>query len=181
MLLSTLARNGAGTGTTRHAACPVAGVMQDAVRRLVIGAAAGAAATLPMSAFMLAAQRAGFMTKLPPKRITEAALDELGLEDGTGETATNVLSSIAHFGFGAAAGALYAALDPRLRLPVPAPVQGALFGTGVWTVSYMGWVPALRIMPQAYLDEPGRPESMLVAHWIYGGVLGAIVRAATED
>jgi hypothetical protein len=38
----------------------------------------------------------------------------------------------------------------------------------------MGWVPWLRIMPPADRDRPGRAETMLAAHWLYGGVLGAL-------
>ena len=145
------------------------------VRDTARGAAAGALATVVMSAFMLAAQRAGLMSKLPPKRITEAALDATGARAATGERTLNVLSAAAHVGFGAAAGALFGLGHRSLRLPIHPAIQGALFGTGVWTVSYMGWVPALGIMPPAHRDEPGRPEAMLVAHWIYGAALGALV------
>jgi hypothetical protein len=53
-------------------------------------------------------------------------------------------------------------------------LQGVAFGSGVWLVSYMGWVPWLQIMPPAHEDRPGRPQTMLAAHWVYGGVLGAL-------
>ena len=140
----------------------------------VRGAIAGSVATLAMSAFMLAAQRAGAMSKLPPKEITEASLDAIGLHERVDEPAINVLTAGTHLGFGAAAGVLFAVLHRWLRLPVHAVVQAVVFATAVWTVSYLGWVPALGIMPPAHRDEPGRPESMLIAHWIYGAVLGLI-------
>lgn len=147
----------------------------------VRGAVTGSAATVAMSAFMLAAQRLGMMGKLPPKEITEASLDAIGLRDHVDEPVVDLLTAGTHLGFGAAAGALFAVLHRWLDLPVHAVIQALLFATGVWTVSYMGWVPALGIMPPAHRDEPGRPESMVAAHWIYGAVLGVITEAWKVD
>ncbi len=149
-------------------------------RAAAVGALAGSLATVVMSAFMLAAVRTGFMSKLPPKVITEAELDAVGLRGRVDERTTNALTAANHVGFGAAAGALFSVLHRSLRLPVHTVAQGVVFATGVWTVSYMGWVPALHIMPPAYRDEPGRPEAMIAAHWIYGAVLGALVGAASS-
>jgi len=42
-------------------------------------------------------------------------------------------------------------------------------------VSYMGWVPAVGLMPVATRDEPRRPVVMVLAHGVYGAVLGALV------
>lgn len=141
------------------------------------GALAGSAATLVMSAFMLLAQRHGAMSKLPPREITEAAVDAAGAGARTDERTLDLLTAAAHIGFGAVAGSLFAVLRDALRLPLHAAVQGVAFATGVWTVSYMGWVPALGIMPPAHRDERGRPEAMVVAHWIYGAVLGFILES----
>jgi len=41
---------------------------------------------------------------------------------------------------------------------------------------YMGGLPALGIMPRADRDRPGRPQSMALAHIVYGGVLAALLR-----
>ena len=42
----------------------------------------------------------------------------------------------------------------------------------VWIASYVGWVPAAGLMPRPSRDRPGRPTSMVLAHWIFGGTLG---------
>lgn len=143
--------------------------------RGVRGAVAGTAATLPMSLLMLVAQKAGLMGKQPPEKITEAALDEAveePVDEAVDEPVQDILATINHFAFGAAAGALFGIVR---RDNVPVIAQGIAFGLTVWTVSYKGWVPALDIMPPAERDRSGRPESMIAAHVVFGGVLGALV------
>lgn len=140
-----------------------------------IGALAGTAATLAMSVVMLAAQRAGLMGRLPPRQITEATIDAVPKVEAPTEESINALSVGAHLGFGAAAGALFAVVYQMVRSARPAPLAGMIFGFAVWAVSYVGWIPALGIMPPPQRDRPGRPESMLVAHLVYGLVLGTLV------
>lgn len=138
-------------------------------KRMLYGATAGTVATAPMSLLMLGAQKAGLMGKQPPEKITEAALHEAG--QPVQEPVEDLLSVVNHFAFGAVAGALYGGVR---RDHISQVAQGIVFGTGVWTVSYMGWVPALRIMPPATRDRKGRPESMLAAHLVFGACLGAL-------
>jgi hypothetical protein len=143
------------------------------LRERVLGASegtrAGLVATAAMSAAMVAAQRAGYMGRMPPREITEAALDAVGADD-LPEAEVEAASVATHFGFGASMGALLGFVRPRPRRPV---AEGIAFGTLVWLASYAGWVPALGILPPPTRDRPGRPTSMVLAHWIYGAVLGA--------
>jgi hypothetical protein len=139
------------------------------------GALIGAAATVPMSLLMLGAKRLGLMGTQPPEKIAARLMSKAGWHRRSKES-QDVAAALLHLGFGAGAGALFAVMRRTLRLPVPAVVQGVAFGSGVWLVSYMGWVPWLRIMPPADEDRPGRPQTMLAAHWLYGGVLGALSR-----
>src|SRR5919198_1553276 len=139
---------------------------------LVRGAVTGAIATVPMSLVMLGAKRAGLMGTQPPEKITARLLSKVGWRRS--KESQDLMATLLHLGFGAGAGAAFTILRRGLRLPVPAVVQGVAFGTGVWLVSYMGWVPWLEIMPPADEDRPGRPQTMLAAHWVYGGVLGAL-------
>ena len=146
------------------------------------GAAAGAVATGTMSGLMLAAQEAGFMGQQPPEKIAEAALDaaEVPAPGPTDE----VLATLLHFAFGASCGALFQTVRARLHSPeqlqdeplAEPVVEGMAFGTLVWLVSYLGWVPALRSMPEPSRDRPGRPEAMILAHLVYGATLGACTR-----
>lgn len=151
--------------------------MNGVARSALAGAAAGGLATLGMSAFMFAGRRAGLLGRMPPEKITARALDALGVHRS--RRGQDVAASVMHLAFGAGAGAVFEPARRALRLPVPAALQGAVFGTAVWAVSYMGWVPALGIMPPPERDRPGRPAIMLAAHWVYGAGLGFLLAAST--
>ena len=139
----------------------------------VQGMVAGAVATLPMSAVMLVAGCTGAMGTQPPERVAEKAMDAAGVDDAS-EREQDVTASFAHLAFGAGGGAAFALLRRRLDLPVPPVVQGVAYGLAVWATSYQGWIPALRILPPADDDRPGRRRTMIAAHIVYGGVLGAL-------
>jgi hypothetical protein len=146
------------------------------MRALTAGFASGVLATLPMSAVMWAAQRAGLLGRMPPAKITDAAARAVRHRPPRGRP-RRVAAAALHLGFGGAAGAAYAWWAARGRRR-RGPAQGAAFGTLVWLASYAGWVPALGILPPPERDRPGRPASMLLAHWVYGAALGAGLRAS---
>ncbi len=154
--------------------------MQRDLRHASAGAIGGLVATLPMSAVMIAAQRAGLMGEMPPRKITEAALEAAAADDDVPSPATDALTVAVHFGFGAVSGAVFGLVHGRLPRFVPGVPHGMVFGALVWAGSYMGWVPALGIMPSVPRDRTGRPESMVVAHLVFGAVLGAVVERLTR-
>jgi hypothetical protein len=142
-------------------------------RSLARGALAGTAATVVMSAVMAAGKRRGLLGRAPPRRITERLLRRVHPLAGVPRPATRRLSALAHFAFGAASGALFEALAPRL--PVRRPVAaGAAYGALVWAGSYAGWAPVLGLHPPAHRDRPGRQAVMLAAHLVYGATLGLL-------
>jgi hypothetical protein len=149
------------------------------VRSALVGATAGAAATVAMSALMLGAKRAGITGSLPPELIARDALRAVGQELPDDEEEQVV--AVAHLGFGAAAGALFALLTMGAEAPrrsnAIAASAGMLYATGIWLVSYQGWVPAMGIMPPASRDRRGRVATMLAAHWVYGAALGVLATA----
>ncbi|MEJ7747935.1 MAG: DUF6789 family protein [Candidatus Limnocylindrales bacterium] len=138
-----------------------------------IGSLAGIAAALVMSALMIAGKRAGLMPEHPPEEIARAALSIDG--SAPDEELTEPLAAVLHLGFGAAMGAAFGVIHRFTQPIAPAAVQGVLFALGTWAVSYLGWVPALGIMPRADRDVPGRQPVMIAAHVVYGAVLGSIV------
>lgn len=137
---------------------------------LIDGGIAGCAGTASMSAVMIAASRAGLLGRQPPERVAEEALGAVGIQHAA--RTQDLLAVALHFGFGAAMGALFGLLHRRLTLKVGAEPQGLIFGTLVWATSYKGWLPALGIMPPPERDRPGRPQTMILAHWVYGWTLG---------
>ena len=151
-------------------------LLRDAAR----GAVAGAAATGPMSAVMLTAGRLGLMGTQPPRRVTDAALDAAGVP--ASGPARDAVTAVTHTGFGALAGVPFAVVllaaarrrrPPRTPATLPAAAAGVAYGLGVWASAYLGWVPALGILPRADRDRPDRPVAMVLAHVVYGAVLGA--------
>jgi hypothetical protein len=81
------------------------------------------------------------------------------------------LTMAAHFGYGAATGALYAAARPRGN-----PGLGALYGVLVWGASYLGWIPATRILRPA-TQHPGRRNGLMIAvHLVWGTTMAATLR-----
>jgi uncharacterized membrane protein YagU involved in acid resistance len=124
-----------------------------------------------MSSLMLGAKRAGFVGGMPPEKITAALLDGAGV--GHSGAQQDALATLLHFGFGAAAGGVFGVVAPRpLMVRVPA---GLAYGAAIWGVSYMGWVPALGIMPPAERDRRDRQTVMLAAHLVYGTGLAVMV------
>src|SRR3712207_7590929 len=109
--------------------------MQRDLKAVADGGLAGGLATLVMSGVMLAAHKSGLMGRLPPEIITEAALDAGGVQDEPPE-ARGLLATFFHFAFGMGMGGLFGLLQRRLQLPVPAVLQGIVFGNLVWAVSY---------------------------------------------
>jgi len=140
----------------------------------VRGIRTGTLATVAMSAVMLAAKRVGLTGELPPMTITDAAADKMPVGFRPPERDRGALASVMHFAFGGLAGGLYGILAKDVVRVVPGALLGILFASGIYAVSYLGWVPALSILPPAHRDRPGRVGTMLVAHWAYGALLGAL-------
>lgn len=143
---------------------------------LMNGALAGFAATLPMSAVMLAARE--FLPPqeqypLPPSEIVSDVAQKAGAEEAAAGPEHNLLTTTAHFAYGAAAGALYAVL-PHQVSPSPA-LNGTLFGLAVWAGSYLGLLPALGILRPATEHPARRNALMIAAHVVWGSTLGALV------
>jgi uncharacterized protein DUF6789 len=137
------------------------------------------AATVAMSGLMVVAERGGWMSRHPPEEIVDRSVRR-----ATGrrppEPVRRLLGSAAHLGIGAIGGAGFGlawsgVIPLRWRLAIPPSLLGMVYATGIWALSYLGWLPALGLMPPAHEDEPTRPTALVVAHWIYGGVLGAAI------
>ena len=150
-----------------------------AARRVLQGALAGSLATVIMSAVMFGAKRLGLMGEMPPEKITAHVLDRAGWRR-RGRRSQDLISAITHIGFGTGVGAVFAFLERGPQPPVPFLPAGLIFGAAVWWVSYHGWVPALGIMPPPARDRPGRPQSMLIAHLVFGVALGGILQQVTR-
>ena len=132
--------------------------------RLVIGAIAGIAGTLAMTMAMrrmheTLPRRESY--PLTPREIIDStsAKADVPLPE---ETAKDVTTA-AHFAYGAASGAMLGVANVMMG-----PVSGAFGGIGIWLGSYMGWIPAARILKPATGHPPRRNLLMIAAHVVWG-------------
>ena len=159
---------GRGSDAGRGAAKSTDG--PPALARGVRGAAAGFIATLPMTAFMYAAERLGSGGRLGPEAITQQALDAARLRRSRRQEVAGI--TVAHLSFGTACGAGYALVGSRRRSAANPVLSGIAFGLAVWLLSYQGWVPAVGILPPAGRDRADRQLRLFCAHIVYGATLG---------
>lgn len=147
---------------------------------ILAGSLAGFAATAPMTLAMEA-----LFTQLPkrdqqplpPQQITERLADSANVRHDFSRTEIESAAMFNHFAYGTAAGALYGALDKQT---VSWPYSGVLYGLGVWTISYMGLLPAANILPPATRMSANRNGVMIAAHVVWGLSLGWATRVLRD-
>jgi uncharacterized membrane protein YagU involved in acid resistance len=144
------------------------------------GAAAGFAATVPMTVVM-EALRAALPTeqhrRMPPREIVDRTIEKAVETTGEGadldRTDRVLLTAAAHFGFGAAAGALYGAAIASRRSSA---FKGIAYGLAVWAVAYGVGLPSLGLHPAAPDDTTDRNEVLIASHAVWGATLGMLSR-----
>jgi uncharacterized membrane protein YagU involved in acid resistance len=140
--------------------------------RLIIGGIAGFVGTMAMTAAMRRLHR-----RLPeeerypltPREIVDSGSRQIGLPLA-GEVAKDVTTA-AHFAYGAACGALIAAMNPD-----PKKRTGAAAGVAVWLASYMGWIPAVGTLEPATKHPARRNLLMIGVHLVWGAATAAAMR-----
>lgn len=148
-----------------------------------LGLCAGLAATLPMTiAFKYLNRKVPAQERLPipPKEVGQAIVERTGLKNGlSGRKQRRAAIWSAHYAFGAASGSLFPMFAGRLKKggQVHYAAAGAIFGLAIWAGSYLGWLPAARILP----PETERPRSRMGvnvgAHLVWGTTLGTLFQA----
>lgn len=144
------------------------------MNRLVAGALGGTLTTVPMTMLMSRLFRslpAKQQYPLPPREVTEVLLGRADVARYLGDYQITALSLLAHFGYGAATGALYPLLPPS-KQPL---VGGAGYGAAVWAASYLGWIPAAKILRPATTHPLKRNALMIGAHLVWGAGTALVV------
>jgi uncharacterized membrane protein YagU involved in acid resistance len=145
------------------------------------GAAAGFAATVPMTIVMeslRAALPAEQQRRMPPREIVDRTIEKTAEATGNGAQIDRsdriVLTALAHFAFGTAAGAVYGAAFGSRRASVG---SGLAYGLAVWAAAYGVGLPSLGLHPAATQDTDDRNEVLIASHAVWGAVLGMFVRS----
>lgn len=141
-------------------------------RNALLGAVAGAIGTAAMTSLMKPTL-AGYLpaawrpTQFVPKQIIAWTEGRAGNPHALSEDQEWGAAALAHLGYGAAMGALYGLARDRFT-GMPAPLTGLLWGVGVWTFGYEGWLPVLGVRP-ATTQQPLRKWPVpIVNHLVYG-------------
>jgi hypothetical protein len=161
--------------SAKHAtSCSLPGVMR--------GAICGTIATAPMTLLMGVLHRylpAFERYPLPPRLITMNVARRVGVASEMNEDERSAATLVAHFGYGAAAGALFAAIPQRTKLDVIS--RGLLFGAVVWTGSYLGLLPGTGLLASATRQPIRRSGLMIAAHLVWGVALSALEELARKN
>jgi putative membrane protein len=144
------------------------------------GAAAGLAATIPMTIVMEALRAvlpAEQIRRTPPREIVDRTIDKAIETTGEGAELDRgdrvALTMGAHFAFGAAAGAIYGAATGLRRSSL---LIGMAYGLGVWAVAYGVGLPSLGLHPAATEDTKDRNEVLIASHLVWGATLALMAR-----
>jgi len=148
--------------------------MNRQLQGLTQGAVAGAVATAAMTGVMRIVHAVtGSGHEIAPKPITVNMLAKVGLHDNVDEDTKNVLAIVNHWAYGMGCGAVFGMVRKWSKLRLPGVLQGAVFGIIVWAISYMGWVPAVGLLPAGWNQDPARRRELFLAHIVFGATLGA--------
>lgn len=142
------------------------------IEHVALGAAAGVAATFLLQGLRTTEQKLLPETMPPireePGKFMVEQAEEL-LPEETREqvpaTAEAVAAKSLALGYGLTAGAIYGAIRPR---PGNLLVDGTVLGLGVWAVGYLGWLPALGLMPPIQRQEIEQIAGPIMQHVIFG-------------
>lgn len=151
------------------------------MERIWKGFLAGMSATAPMTVVMMVIHRllpTEEQYPLPPYEVTQEAIRDAGGK-ARDDQETAELATLAHFGFGGGAGALYGLLSGLVSLPAVA--TGALYGLLVWAVNYLGVLPAVGLYRAPDYEPAGRHAMMVAAHLVWGVVLGWLLGRMAGD
>lgn len=152
------------------------------LRNALAGAVAGFAATGPMTLLMeslFPALPKEDRYPLPPQRITRRVLNTLDVSKKLSRTEEREVSYLAHFGYGAAAGSLFGLVEKKL--PGDPIWKGVAYGLGVWSASYLGFLPKTGMHPSAVQEPASRNALMIAAHVVWGAALGAAFQRDTKQ
>lgn len=110
---------------------------------------------------------------LPPKLITQSLIGKIQTRMRLNEPELNALTLLAHVGYGAASGTLYAAGEQTW--PGRPATKGIIFGLGVWAASYLGLLSWADVLTPATEHPARRNGLMIAAHLVWGAALGLLV------
>ena len=137
------------------------------LERLANGAVRGVVAAMAMTGFREFTRRVGLLDEPPPEAIVRQRLLPRLRRRSSRHRAT---AELLHWGYGAAGGAVFAALPEGIRDRTPA---GPLYGLAVWGGFEAGIAPLLEL-EQARKPRPLDRVALALDHALYGFVISGL-------
>jgi hypothetical protein len=154
------------------------------LKSVAAGAAAGFASTVAMQGLMAASKQVAPEVLPPIKQdpgefMVEQAEKILAPEtrEEVPEIAEKATAITLAFGYGMTAGALYAALRSDAKNIL---VEGTVLGLSTWAAGYLGWLPALDLMPPLNKQNAKQIAGPVISHVIFGVATVAAYRWLKE-
>ena len=138
------------------------------------GAAAGFAATFPMTLTMEALRAVlprEQHRRMPPREIVDRTVDKAGVGTKVDRSDRIGITTIAHFAFGTLAGAVYGAMVSRRNSTA---LNGIAYGLAVWALAYGVGLPSLGLHSAAADDTEDRNAVLVASHAVWGATLGKL-------
>lgn len=159
-------------------------VQGDALGRLIRGAAAGLAGSLALQVLRTASAQFA-PDSIPPIHPDPGEFmvgkAEALLPPAVTSHIPSLVEAAAAKGvaasYGMTAGAVYGLLRPSAGDTL---VHGVTLGLGTWAVGYLGWLPALGLMPPVSQQDATEALGPVVRHALFGIVTVAAYRALSE-
>ena len=150
---------------------------------MLAGTFAGAAATFPMTALMVAGHR-GLPWRqrhpLPPAHVTHSLLASVNLDDELSPPQQAAVAIANHFAYGAAMGALYSLVGGTQAHDRPL-AAGVGFGLAVWGANYFGLLPTFDLYRSSSKEPLPRTLLLVSAHVVWGASLGLLTNTALRS
>ena len=140
-------------------------MVSDRRRSAPRATARGVIAAMAMSGFRNVTTRLGLVLETPPEAVLRAGTPGLLMRLAPERRAVAI--ELAHWAYGAAGGAVFAALPERLRRKATA---GPAYGVLTWLVFEAGIAPLLGL-PQAHERRVVERAVLLADHVLYGVVV----------
>ena len=157
-----------------HEAFQTARILRLVIDMAILrGATAGFAATVPMTLAMEALRAAlprEQMRRMPPREVVDRTVDKAGVGTKLERSDRIALTTLAHFAFGALAGAVYGAVFERRK----STLTGIAYGLAVWALAYGVGLPSLGVHPAASDDTEDRNAVLVASHVVWGATLGKL-------
>jgi hypothetical protein len=147
-------------------------IHDDWLKRIVLGAAGGIAGTLAIQALLTANQK-WLPSTVPPIRqdpgefMVEKGKDVLPdpVRQRIPQEVETGASRLLAVGYGLTFGALYTLLRPQGGPPF---ADGTLLGLANWATGYLGWMPAVGLMPPIWRQKAPQALAPIAEHALYG-------------